>query len=278
MPVILGLIAGLFIANSQITPADLERQIERGLRERLGQVQEVHVKLKGPHGYRMLRGNFSRAEVTLKGFDFSALEVDKLVPGSAGGERSDIRTGRIGELMLNCSDVVYESMEIDQLVLRLKRVRYDVEAAQKQNQISLISMESGTADIRIAEWSLNRKVASLLPDVSSPRVRLTTGGVVLTGRKTILALPIPFSVSGKLRGRNNEVYLVDPELNIGILRMPHGFADRLLGEVNPVFAFDPRGELPFTLEFTSLTARGKTLSLQSDVDLRVNPTQATGSR
>lgn len=269
VPVLVGIIAGLLFVNNSITPGDLSRQIEKGLRERLGTVAEVHVKLAGPRGYRMLKGNFSRAEVQIRGFDVGPLALNSAVtPTVAVPSPGNPKTGHVREFIVDCRDFTYDGCRIEKLVLSLHNVRYDLDAAKERNQLHIFSMDPGTAEVQVPEWSLQNKMRSMLEGVTQAKLLLLPGKVLVTGQKEVLHVRLPFSVEGRLVPRKNEVHFARPWLKVGVVGLPRGFTEWLLEEINPVFTFDEKQEFPFTADIGAISIQKKTLCAEANLILR----------
>ncbi|PIX39253.1 MAG: hypothetical protein COZ56_18125 [Armatimonadetes bacterium CG_4_8_14_3_um_filter_58_9] len=274
MPVLLGVIAGLLIFNASITPEDLARQVEKGLRQRVGKVDELHVALKGPKGYKLRKGNLRKADVFIKGFDADRLSLGGLVShagvgvGAGTAVSATAKVSRVKELTVQCEDFVYDGANIQQLRLYLYKVRYDRDAAQKRSQFRLLGIEKGVAEVHVPKSFIQGRVVEMLSDLEGVTAQLGTDKVTVSGKKRVLLIAVPFEVEGTLRPKGNTVHLVNPRLKVTGVGLPAGFTDWVLKKVNPVYVFDQKEELPFSVNITAITVSPDGLAVRAHVSLR----------
>jgi len=274
MPVLLGIIAGLLIFNATITPDDLAREVEKGLRQRIGEVSELHVSLKGPKGYKLCKGNLRRAEVFIRGFDADKLNLRELTPpptpttiGEGKADSVTVRVSRIGELIIHCHEFQYENTPVRELHIYLSRVQYDREAAKK-NKFQLLGIEKGIAEVSLSQAAVEKRVIQMLPELEEVRVALDVDRITVAGKKRVLLVPVPFEVEGALRPRGNEVHFVNPRLKVAGVGLPSGFTTWLLKEINPVYVFDEKGELPFAVNIKAISSNSDGILARAHLSLR----------
>ena len=227
MTAILAVLLASVITSLGVTgPA--ERAAERAIRQRLGKVERVKVKISRGH-----RSPFSRTvpqiKIEVKGFTLSGESSKPL--RIAGGARLN---GKIDRLVIRAEDFEVEGLRVQRLDATVRSIRYDLLKAAVKRRLRLTGMGESTLSVRIAGPDLERYLKPRVIALQDFQLRLLHGRLEIKGRARAL-VPIPITVLAGLEVKGgDEIHLVDPRIRVTAVPLPGFLVRRIMKQVNPV--------------------------------------------
>lgn len=194
--IILGSIFSIFIGFG---PA--EKNIAKKIKEELGEVDEVAVKISQGSRLTMFVGKIGRIDIKLIGLKTSELKVDEL-------------------------DFI------------LDKIKFNPFKSIFSKEIKLSNIQNISFNMILTETTLQNYLRQKYPELILPRLSLSEGNFKLEGGLKFPRL-IPeaatYEVNGYLVAKNNtEIHLYIPDARISILRLPKIVLTILLNLINPI--------------------------------------------
>lgn len=243
-------------------------KLKQSLSEALNHPQEVQVKISGG-GF--LSTSVDRVDVRVAGFKTDCLPMTGLCPRKVSGPK-----GKIRQVNLVAEHFELASVPVDRMEINFRQVRYGLWKALFGGDIQVASFRDGTCSFTFGEQSLAQFLRSKFSAVDGLKLALTDGRITAQGRVKSLSV-VPISLSGKLQaGKNGEIYLADPQLQVSGLPMPGAICQSMLGKYNPLIDLNRQVKLPFLLKIRSLEVEDHRLRLKADLSARLTQQESNG--
>lgn len=253
------LLGGFLLFNSAVTPGRAEKAIESALRKTYPHAT-VNATVEGKRGRSVLKGNFRRVR----------LEISKL--GDVGDlpftASKATEVGRLGRLELALRDFSYNGVPVIASDFNFDNVSYDFNALRKQSRLSIVDCGPANLHLSMSAAALEPTFADSLEGVTDVKITLRDGLVHMDAKKTIpiLRIGVPFHFTARPVVKNDsEIWLTDGRI---AMENVTGFTLRvqnLLGDLNPVYAFDPDHKWPFRVKLSNVSARANMLDVNGDL-------------
>lgn len=233
----------LLLFFTQVTPEQVERELEKALRQSMA-AKSVDVELEGSPGFPTLQGKFKKMIVKIEGLSFSGGELLEMLPIRFVDKAE--KEGKVGEVLLLLRDANYEGLAISELQATAQTVRFDLKRSLRERRLVLVSAASGELSGFIDASSIQRYLAEHASKygVENVRVWLKRGSVEVEGRWRVeLAnfpvARIPFDATAELFPVNSEIHWRLVQVTVGeILPLPAGWLQERFKELNPLIRFD----------------------------------------
>lgn len=158
---------------------------------------------------------------------------------------------QIGSLHLICEDVTLKGLPVQALDLTMTEVVLPVTAV-RAGQFTIATVESTGGTLTMSEGGLTRYLRTLPLPISNPQVRISPGGVWVTGGlKAFLNAPV--ELQGALAARNRAVlYLDHPTLHVLKVPVPGFATDAALKQIDPITDLNSDLQLPVPLVISNV--------------------------
>ena len=294
------LIGGLLAFNSIATPHQAARVAEKALRREYPGAQ-VHVDIQGRSGFPVLHGKFhsvrvEMAHLSLRGFPLQPSPPAPLpsstststppaaaTPPEDTGQPAPSQTPPVAEpqpvateqdghterIEIVLRDFTWNNLHVDFADFVLNDISYDWGKLKGGGHLSIVNCGPALATMTIPASALQDLLVKKLKDISDPQLSLKDGLAQVTGKKTVLFMPLSFVFTGRPEAHNgNEIWIVDPKLKTGpddVVPLP---VEKIVGHLNPIYVFDRQGRWPFRVDITNIDARDDMLNLSADLKFK----------
>lgn len=273
-PLIGGLLLGGFLAfNAFATPARVQKTAEKALRQQFPGAL-VHVEVKGKRGTDVVNGRFKSIVVELSNARFDSFPLQpNQTPTATTSTPKKVKTGSIGHLELRLRNLIFADpksgdLAVSSAVISFDEVRYDFNALKKQSKVRLISFSNGKIALGVESPALLPIFGRRAPDIKNPRVELSGGEAIFSGRREFLGTGTDVIVRGPVVARGRNLELDNPRVQVADLILSPAVAAPFLKGVNPLYEFDPEGKWPLSLRIDRVGAENGALQVEGALLLK----------
>ena len=253
-------LSGFLLFNSAATPKKAEKVLEAAMHKAYPRATAIDAQVEGKRGRAVLKGNFRRIRLGMSGIsDLSGF------PFLAA--REGAKAGHLGRLELALRDFGFNGVPVESAEFTFNKIAYDVDALKKTSKLMIISSGPSKVHIVIGAASLNTLFADSLKGVRDVKVTLRDGRIVMNAKKVLplFDLGVPFVFTSRPEARGNEIWLTDGRVdmeNTTDYTLP---VKNLMGDLNPVFAFDSEKKWPFSVKITDASAQNDKMEINADL-------------
>jgi hypothetical protein len=219
----------------------------------------VNAEVEGKRGRAVLKGNFRRVRLELA--NVGNIQGLPFVPAHKAE-----KVGHLGRLELALRDFQFNGLPVEKAEFAFDKVEYDTKALKETSKLMLLRSGPATARMTIGAPALETLMARNLKGITDVKMSLRDGRVVMNGKKQLplVEIGVPFTFTARPEPRGNEIWLTDARVameNVTGFTFP---VKNLLGDLNPIYAFDPEGKWPFRVRITNVTAQNDSMEIATD--------------
>lgn len=266
------LLGGFFLFNGAATPDKAAQMAEKALQKQYP-TSRVNVEIEGKRGVNVLKGNFKRVHVDLADITLADLPISTgtdvvIGPDGTPLKAKKTKIGRAGRLEVELKNLIWGDMPIERARFDFEDVEYDFNALKKKSEFRILRMSSGKMQLRLSTQALRPAFAERLKDIENVAIGLEGEQFTLTGQRDVVGLKAPILLQARLIGRGNELRLEESKLSLSGVKLPDLATQRLVVDINPIYAFDRDGRWPFQVQVKDVSGQGEFLDLNADLGLK----------
>jgi hypothetical protein len=232
---------------------------------------QVQTKVEGKRGRDVLKGRFRRVRIEMANFQLAAAPL--------GSPHKSKKQGKIGRFELALSNFSLSMMgtqvPVQSMEMNFNDVVYDWGVLRKHSQVRLISAGPADAKLALSAPALQPVLQAKFKEVQNLKLSFGANNRVrVTGTRAapLVGTPIGFVLNGRIEARNgDQLWLADPAVEMGGIPLAATLASPLIGNLNPLYAFDPEKKSPLRVQITSLQTRGDVAHLTANLLFRPTP-------
>jgi hypothetical protein len=219
----------LIVGGAKEFTRRLERAAERQILQQLGGRGQVQVHIEPRWG--ALGVWLARADtITVRASGFHAAQMPFFAETPVPAWRGDVQTVRIVLEKFSLS-----GFSVRRLEATIPNVSLDSRAAAFRLRIRLFGAGWGDGQVTLDEEDLTAFVSRRLPEVQSPRVRVTPSAIVITGELAALLTTWRFEAKGRVTVREGrELVIEDAQVSVEGESLPPALVQKLVTALNPV--------------------------------------------
>ena len=256
--ILAALLGGFLAFNSAVTPDKAAQLAQKSLQEKFPSSQ-VKVEMEGKRGNDVLNGKFKRVRI-----EINDLNVGELPMSAASGEKPK-KIGHAKNVELSLKNAKLGATRVQSADLQFTDLRYDLDALKERSQFSLVGFGSAKLSLALQAAQLQPLLAPKVSGAQNVELSLQNDTLTVSGTRTVLGFPAPFSWSATPVFRGPELMLENQKLLVSGLPVPAHVARQIVGEVKSVYSLSNLGNLPFRVEVKRVLARNQTLQIEADL-------------
>lgn len=258
-------LALLFLLDKAfLRPSFVENKIRDTFLSYVGGAEEISVDVDLAPFPRDLLGRIDKAEVRMKGFKTETLPIT-ITP-------KRVTSGKIKKLRFFGEDIKYRDVFIKSVSLTLSDLKFNLPRLLFSRKMQFVGAGKGLVNLVLTEEALN-EVAK-----QKANIKLLEGRILIQFNLGTPPLMFPVDIYGKLEGKGDKVYFVEPSGEFLSIPIPSSILQMTVDKLNPVM--DISALIPFTIpvNIKDITIREKELIVVCDVDLSKWGTTQKGAR
>lgn len=247
-------LALLFLLDKAcLRPSFVENKIKDVFLSYVGGAEDIEVNVKLAPFPRDLIGRIEKVEVTMKGFKTETLPI-AITPKS-------VTAGKINRLDFRGEKIKYKDIPIKSVSLTLSDLKFNLPRLLFSHKMQFVGAGKGAVNLVLTEEAIN-EVAKGRADIQlmedKIKVHLTVG---------IPPFAFPLDIYGRLEGRGDKVYFVEPSGELLSLPIPSSLLQLAIDRLNPIL--DISALIPFTIPISikEIALKDKEMHISCDVDL-----------
>ncbi|MGB9876404.1 MAG: DUF2993 domain-containing protein [bacterium] len=247
-------VALLFLLDKAlIRPSTIENKIKDVFVSYVGRVEEIKVDVELASFPRDLLGRIDKAEVRMRGFETETLPIS-ITP-------KKVLAGKISRLKFEGFDLKYKDIPIKSVSLYLSDLRFNLPKLLFQRKMQFIGAGKGIVNLVLGEEALNEAAKE------KAKVKLSDGRVELRFNVGYPPLSLPLVINGKLEGRGDKIFFVQPSGEVFSLPIPQSLLQYAVDRLNPIL--DISSLIPFTIpiKIRSIEIKEGEINISCEVDL-----------
>jgi hypothetical protein len=247
-------VALLFLLDKALLrPSSIENKIKDVFLSYVGGAEEIKVDVKLAPFPRDLLGRIEKAEVEMRGFKTETLPIT-ITP-------KKVMAGKISRLRFEGSDIRYKDIPIKSVSLSLSDLEFNLPRLIVHRKMQFIGAGKGKVNLVLEEEAIN-EVAK-----GKANIQLLKDKIKISVNVGYPPLTIPIEIYGKLEGREDKIYFVQPSGEILSLPIPQSLLKLAVDRLNPVL--DISSLIPFTIpvKIEDILIEEGEMSVSCEVDL-----------
>jgi|YelNatPaOPRAMG01_1025707.scaffolds.fasta_scaffold113786_2 hypothetical protein len=225
-------VALLFLLDKALLrPSSIENKIKDVFLSYVGGAEEIKVDVKLAPFPRDLLGRIEKAEVEMRGFKTETLPIT-ITP-------KRVMAGKISRLRFEGSDIRYKDIPIKSVSLSLSDLEFNLPRLIVHRKMQFIGAGKGKVNLVLEEEAIN-EVAK-----GKANIQLLKDKIKISLNVGYPPFTIPVEIYGKLEGRGDKIYFVQPSGEILSLPIPQSLLQLAVDRLNPVL--DISSLIPFTI-------------------------------
>lgn len=253
------LLGGFLLFNAAATPGKAAKVMEAALRKSYPNAT-VAAQVEGKRGRAVLKGNFRKVRLTLTNIG----EIESLPFAPAN---DDAKCGHLGRFELALRDFRFSGLPVESAEIGFDELDYDLAALRQDGKLQILRSGPGQTRLTTTAAALEKLFAKNLRGITDVQVALKDGRVVVNAKKTvpILEVGLPFIFTARPEPRGNEIWLTDGRIameNVTGITIP---VKNLLGDLNPIFTFDPDRKWPYRVQLTKVESHANKMEITAEL-------------
>lgn len=253
-------LSGFLLFNSAATPHKAAKLLEAAMHKTYPHATAIKAEVQGKRGRAVLKGNFRRIRLEMTG-------INDLSGFPFLAAREGAKASHLGRLELVLRDFRFNGVPVESAEFTFNEIAYDIDALKKTSKLMIISSGPSKAHLVIGAPSLDTLFEASLKGVRDTKITLRDGRIVMNAKKVLplFDLGVPFVFTSRPEAQGNEIWLTDGRVdmeNTTDFKLP---VKNLMGDLNPVFAFDSERKWPFRVQVTDVAAQNDKLEITADL-------------
>lgn len=219
----------LIVGGAREYTRRLERAAERQILQQLGGSGQVQVSIQPRWGaLGVLLGRADTIRVQASGFHAARMPFFTESPVPAWRGKAD-------NVQIVLERFFLSGLPVHRLEATIPNVFLDSRAAAFRLRIRLFGTGWGEGCVSLDEEGLAEFVRRRLPEVRSPRVRVTSSGIHIAGDLAVLLTAWRFEAKGRVVVRNGrQIVIDDVQVSVEGELLPPAVVQRVISALNPV--------------------------------------------
>ncbi|MBC7330171.1 DUF2993 domain-containing protein [bacterium] len=247
-------VALLFLLDKALLrPSSIENKIKDVFLSYVGGAEEIKVDVELAPFPRDLLGRIEKAEVEMRGFKTETLPIT-ITP-------KKVMAGKISMLRFEGSDIRYKDIPIKSVSLNLSDLKFNLPRLLVHRKMQFIGAGKGKVSLVLEEEAINEVMKG------KANIQLLKDKIKVSLNVGYPPIAIPIEIYGKLEGRGDKIYFVQPTGEILLLPIPQSLLQLAVDRLNPVL--DISTLIPFTIpvKIEDIVVEEGEISVFCEVDL-----------